>query len=99
MITYNYVCINDECTIRGNVPVRKEEVDENRVEFCHICERPMKQIGYIPNVAIKGDIQTRMLRNQQYFKQRAKRHAQSDEQQHLKKKRTDQEMKSLTNKK
>lgn len=99
MTTYNYACINDECDVRGNIPVKKEDVFEDREEYCYQCDKPMKQLGYISNLAIKGDIQTRMLRNQEHFRKRAKEHSNSAEEKFKKKQRNDQELSSYTRKK
>lgn len=94
MTTYNYHCLTPGC-ISGVIPIRKEEGERDREEFCHECDSTLKCVGQAMNLVIRGDIQTRMLMNQEYFKKRAKKHAQSEEQQHLKKKRQDQEFKSM----
>lgn len=95
MTTYNYCCINSDCEVKGNIPIKKEEEDEERKEYCYGCDKELKLLGYMTNMVIRGDIQTRMLRNQAYFSRRAKKHANSEEQQALKQKRQDQEFKSM----
>ncbi len=56
MITYNYVCINDDCpqTPRKKVHVKKEETEANRIELCEHCGQHLKQLGIITNIAHKG---------------------------------------------
>ena len=95
MVTFNYCCIQDECDVSGIIPIKKEREDQDRAEHCYGCDLPLKQVGEMTNFAIKGDIATRMLRNQAHFKNRAKKHAQSAEQQQLKKQRQDQEFASM----
>jgi hypothetical protein len=95
MITFNYACINDDCEVSGSIPIKKEREDEDRVEYCYGCDEPLKHLGEMTNWVIQGDIQTRMLRNQAHFKKRAKAHANTEEQKHLKQKRQDQEFASM----
>jgi len=95
MITYNYCCIQDDCEVSGIIPIKKEEEHEDRVEYCYGCDKPLKHVGQLCNVAIRGDIQSRMLRNQAHFKRRAKRHSASEDQQALKKKRQDEEFATM----
>ena len=95
MITFNYVCITDDCSVTGTIPIKKDRADESRVEYCYGCDQPLKQIGEMINMVIQGDAQTRMLRNQDHFKRRAKKHAASDEQQALKRERQNQEFSKM----
>jgi hypothetical protein len=95
MTTYNYVCIQDDCSVSGNIPVKKEDEFEDREEYCYECDKPMKCLGQMTNFVIQGDIQTRMLRNQAHFTKRAKVHANTDEQKHLKQTRQDQEFANM----
>ena len=95
MITYNYCCINDNCKVNGTIPIQKEESLREREESCYGCDQPLKRLGQMSNLGIRGDIATRMLRNQAHFKARAKKHSQTEDQQILKRKRQDQEFASM----
>jgi len=95
MITFNYVCINDNCEVSGNIWIKKEREDEERPEFCHECDQEMKHLGEKANMVIRGDAHTRMIKNQAHFKQRAHKHAKTEEQRELKRKRTEQEFGSM----
>lgn len=59
---------------------------------------PIKKQGKIQAPLVIKSSQHRAERNSKYFKQRAKKHSESPEQQHLKSKRQHEEISSLTKK-
>jgi hypothetical protein len=97
-INYIYCCLNDDCEEHPDrIVVTKEQskVPEDGYdpdEPCYCCEQPMKRMGQKSSVMFKGTQEETWARQQTHFRNRAKKHAQSEEAQYEKKKNTHREL-------
>ena len=95
---YLYVCINDDCEVKpSQLLIKKEEcptiegdIDPN--ELCFACEAPLKRSGQQMNVMFKGTQEETWAKQQTYFRERAKKHAKSEEAQFEAKKNARREL-------
>ncbi len=97
IINFNFYCLNDDCNVKDIIciPLTEEESDE---VYCADCEEKLKRVGR-KGPAVWASETDRLKKTQSYFRDRATKHAQSEESQHLKKKVEDRELTNIGYKK
>ena len=53
-LTYNYYCINDNCTSNKMVHITKSVRNEGSSELCNYCGGELKCVGINTNIVHKG---------------------------------------------
>lgn len=54
ILTYNYYCIEDDCSEGKMIHITKEISQEDRVEYCSHCTATLKMVGIHTSIVHKG---------------------------------------------